>query len=746
MNFYAASALINFFTSLSLGGFVFLKNKKGIVNIAFSLFSSSVAFWSFGYFFWQISNNAEMALFWSRVLMAGAVFIPVTYFHFVIVLVELFNKRKKFLVFSYFLFFLFFLFDFTPFFVNRVEHIFSYRFWPLPGPVYHIFLVVWFGYVIYSTYLLFNKYKISQGIVRSQIKYVFLGMVVGFAGGSTNYFLWYKIPVPPIANILVSVYVAAIAYSIVKYRLMDLRIVARRFFIYFGVTAFTYGMFYLVAWIYSRFLGGVFTPTGYLAGLVIAPVFVAAFYGVNKSLKIIANKYFFVSLYNYQSTINKLSEELNYLTDLNQIIDLIVDTIKQTMQLDRAGLLLINQNKQPVQYQIAKVVGFNRQNGISLVQDNFLTKHLKKTQKPLVRDELILLARDANAQKETEGFTRLHNHMKHIEASLCLPLMSSNQLIGIIVLGSKISGDAYTKEDLELLNTLAYQAGIAIDNARLYKEVQDFNKTLKQKVDEQTVDLKEQAEHLKKLLQMRSEFLDIASHQLKTPVSVILGTTSMFKEGSIQKLPQQQQAKFIDNIFYKAKKLSTIINDILRASEMDTDQFELVKENIKPSKPEDILQSVYDELKPEAEQKGLQFSFHKPKKAVGVIMADADFLEQAVYNLVDNAIKYTAEGFVKIVLSREENKIIIKIADSGIGIPETDQKKMFDKFARAKNAVNMYTDGSGLGLFIVKKIVEAHNDGHITFSSEENKGTIFTISLPVYKRVPSPNSERDRVR
>ena len=311
--------------------------------------------------------------------------------------------------------------------------------------------------------------------------------------------------------------------------------------------------------------------------------------------------------------------------------------------------------------------------------------------------------------------------------------MSSNVLIGIIVLGAKISNGPYTEEDLELLNTLAYQAGIAIDNARLYKEVQDFNKTLKGKVDEQTKDLKEQAEHLKKLLQMRSEFLDIASHQLKTPVSVILGTISMFKEGSIQKLPQEQQNKFIDNIFYKAKKLSTIINDILRASEMDTDQFELIPDNIKSTKPEDVLQSVYNELKSEAEQKGLRFTFDKPKKAVGVIMADADFLEQAVYNLVDNAIKYTAKGFVKVVLSQASNRVIIQIADSGIGIPAPDQKKMFDKFSRAKNAVDMYTDGSGLGLFIVKKVVEAHNDGHVTFGSEENKGTTFTISLPVYR-------------
>jgi len=260
--------------------------------------------------------------------------------------------------------------------------------------------------------------------------------------------------------------------------------------------------------------------------------------------------------------------------------------------------------------------------------------------------------------------------------------------------------------------------------------LEDLTEKLEEKVDEQTKDIKEKNVHLEKLLEMRSEFLDIASHQLKTPVSVILGTISMFQEGSIQKLPKEQQDKFINNIFRKAKKLSTIISDILRASEMDTDGFQLSPANIKSIQPEDIVKSVYDEMKPEAVDKGIGLELTLPDKPAGKILADPDFLEQAIYNLADNAIKYTSKGVVKIALSQEGGRILIKIADSGIGIPKADQKKMFSKFARAENAVDMYTDGSGLGLFIVKKIVEAHSGGQISFTSEEKKGTVFTISLP----------------
>ncbi len=232
---------------------------------------------------------------------------------------------------------------------------------------------------------------------------------------------------------------------------------------------------------------------------------------------------------------------------------------------------------------------------------------------------------------------------------------------------------------------------------------------------------------------MRSEFLDIASHQLKTPVSVILGTASMFKEGNMAKLPQDQQDKFIDNIFKKAKKLGSIISDILRASEMDTEEFKLEPETLKPIQMEEVIKRVYEDTKEEAQEKNLSLEVVKPPQPTSPVLINADYLEQAIFNLVDNAIKYTGKGYVKIILSEEQGKIIIKIEDSGIGIPAADQKKMFDKFARAKNARNMYTDGSGLGLFIIKKIMAAHQGGQISFSSQENKGTTFTITLPVYK-------------
>jgi len=399
------------------------------------------------------------------------------------------------------------------------------------------------------------------------------------------------------------------------------------------------------------------------------------------------------------------------------------------MNLNRAGVLLVSRSQTPIFYKIAKVIGFNENNGISLVQDNFLTQYLEVSQKALVLDELKFLARDAKKDKDKKSFEQLNANMKKIEASLCLPLLSNKKLIGIIVLGSKISGDPYNKEDLDLLTTLSNQAGIAIENARLFQEVKDFNKTLKSKVDEQTKDLRAQAEHLKKLLEMRSEFLNIASHQLKTPISVILGTVSMFREGSMNKLTPAKRQKFLENIFAKTKKLNTIINDILRASEIDTENFKISPDGLKMIDLNLMCQTIFDDYLREAALKKIKLNLILPKGKPIEVVGEFDFLKQAISNLVDNAIKYTQKGIVKIDLSQENDQVLIKITDTGIGIPQVDQNRIFGKFSRAINAVDMYADGSGLGLFIVKRIIEAHPGGKISFSSKLGKGSEFVINL-----------------
>lgn len=226
LSYYALSALVNLFTSLILGGLVFVGHKKNKGNHAFLFFSLAIAFWSFGYYFWQIANNEASALFWTRFLMAGAIFIPVTYLHFVYDFLDLTKKRSRFLKLSYFVFFIFLFLNITPLFVSSVSPILDFKFWPQPGPAFHIFLLAWAFYVIYTTSLLFNGYLKSTGIKHQQLGIVLIGMVLGYFGGSTNYFLWYSLPVLPLGNIFVSFYVLSVAYAVIKFKFLDVKVIA----------------------------------------------------------------------------------------------------------------------------------------------------------------------------------------------------------------------------------------------------------------------------------------------------------------------------------------------------------------------------------------------------------------------------------------------------------------------------------------------------------------------------------------
>lgn len=485
MNYYAFSALVNFISGLLAGIFVYFYNRKSRINRSFALFSFLIAAWSFGYFFWQISNTSDSALFWSRALMVGAVFAAPAYLSLALALTDLYERKKIILIASYLIFSVFFFLNFTPLFVNHVEPIAGFPFWPMPGPAYHFFLALFFGYFFYSTYLLIQKYRISKGVIREQIKFVLIGISVVILGGSTNYFLWYKIPIPPVTNIAATLYLIIIAYAIVRYRLMDVRIVSRKIVINIGSAFFAYGLFYLIVWGYSTFLGGFYTRNAIIAGLVIIPVAVFVVFEFDKLITRFANVYLFLTLYNFQETINSLTLELTNYNDLEKISSLIVDTVKKSMQLDRAGVILLDDNK-PNQFEFTKMSGYEE---IQLKQCGLMVEHLQINQKPLVRDE-IFLPQQENINGNPNKLKELHDYMEKIDAALCLPLLSDGKIIGMIILGSKISGDAYSKDDIGMLFTLSVRASTAIDNARLYGKLRDFGNVLKVKVGEQTTSLK----------------------------------------------------------------------------------------------------------------------------------------------------------------------------------------------------------------------------------------------------------------
>ncbi len=228
---------------------------------------------------------------------------------------------------------------------------------------------------------------------------------------------------------------------------------------------------------------------------------------------------------------------------------------------------------------------------------------------------------------------------------------------------------------------------------------------------------------------LKTEFVSLAAHQLRTPISAIKWTLRMLLDGDLGEINKDQR-NFIEKTYASNERMISLINDLLDITRIEEGRYlyKLTLANF-----EEIIQSVIDSYKEEIRKRGISFKFKKSWRKLPSIMVDVEKIKLAIQNLIDNAIKYTpVGGRVTILLNRDTKEIEVAIQDTGVGIPKAQQERVFTKFFRGTNVMRMETEGTGLGLFITKNIIEAHG-GEIWFESEEGRGTTFYFTLPVKK-------------
>lgn len=242
-----------------------------------------------------------------------------------------------------------------------------------------------------------------------------------------------------------------------------------------------------------------------------------------------------------------------------------------------------------------------------------------------------------------------------------------------------------------------------------------------------TEELKVANEKLKKLDDLKTEFLSITSHQLRTPLSGIRGYLSMMIEGDFGKFTDEQQP-ILNRVTKEVERLIRLVQVFLNVSRIESGRLRIDKVD---GDMVDLAQTAVAELKPAAEEKGLQLTY-EPGASIK-LKADFDKLKDVVVNLVDNAIKYTKEGSIAVTTKISEGRARLEVKDTGVGIEPSYAGSLFEKFTRAEGISQVDASGSGLGLFIVKKIIEGH-EGKVWAESEgEGKGSTFIIEVPIEK-------------
>jgi len=724
--------------SLLLGLTIYNRNRKNKVNIVFTLLSLVVVFWGATLFFFQYP-----ILFPSIIWLKTCYFLVLFLIGFLLLFSLVFPKEtdKKHLFLKIFFLIPAFIFAYTIIFTNLfvadvVSETWGYK--QILGSAYPIF-GIWASIITgMAVFNLWKSYRDSKGIEKVQLKYISLGMflfcsiclmldVVFPVLLKNSKYIWAS----PAATIFL---VGSMAYSIVKHRLMDIRI-AFQGIIVFIITSLLAGVtIYIVTVIYWLIAGTPLKPGIFPIAIVVGFILSALFKKITHFAEYMVSKYFSGSIYDCQQIIKELNREFSSTIDLEKLAGVIVETLSITLKLNRVAVLIWN----PVEdrYQIKKTIGFNEKNGISTVHHEFLTSYLEHHPQIIILEEVLHLVDEAKEGEEKKALREIHERMQHIQASLIIPVVNIGKLMGLVILGDKKSGDPYTVQDVNMFNAIANQASISFENAILYDQLSQINQNLLKRVDEKTMelqiknkDLKQANEQLKQLDKMKDQLVAVTSHELKTPLSnaqnyLWMVLNKRLPGTSLDGKDKLRLERSLDNL----QRLVKLIDDILNVSKIEGEKLDIIPEVIDFQK---IIEETIFEMKIKAEEKGLKLVFEKLSKSIK-LYADPLRLKEILVNLLSNAIKYTDKGSVKIFLKLEDKEIILSVEDTGRGIAEENLKNLFRKFYRedtALTASGSETGGTGLGLYITKSIIEKMG-GKIWVKSVHGKGSTFSFSLP----------------
>lgn len=525
----------------------------------------------------------------------------------------------------------------------------------------------------------------------------------------------------------------AVGYAILRHRFLDLRFALRSIIVHTVLTLLISAIFLIGASIFWYFTGSDFKP-GVLIVILGASLLLTLIFGqlLNFS-QYIAKKLFFQSVYDYQKTLKDLSLSLSSYLEMPKLADIIIDVLLKTMRLSRVAVLVRDFSDN--HYKIQKTIGFDENNGISIVKDNFLTTYLEVHPQTIVLDELKSVIEETVDLNEKDRLEQLYEHMIHIEAALIVPVVNTKRVISLLVLGNKLSSDPYSVQDIDLLHTIASQASIAIENARLYQEVADLNQNLQLKIAEATSelqkknrDLESAYQDLKVLDKLKDDFVSVVSHELRTPMTAIRSYVWMALKRSDIPLSEKLQ-KYLSRTLISTERLINLVNDMLNVSRLEAGRIELHPQAFSIW---NLINDVLVDITPRAKEKEIEINVFK--FPVPSVYADLNKVREVLLNLIGNALKFTPnDGVIDINFEVKGSFIAVSIKDSGVGLSRDDIPRLFQRFGRLDNSyvAAATSGGTGLGLYISKNLVKFMG-GEIWATSEGiGTGSTFSFTLPI---------------
>ena len=708
-----------FITSL----FIFLNNPSNKKNKIFALLNLLASFWLLFLFLADISTEPNIALWLLRIALFFGQLMFLAFFFFAVTFPFTksgsSNNLKQILIAVPMV--LLSLSLLTPLGVKSVS-VQSFGVQPeQTGVIYALSDFLGIIYLICGTLILVSKMKKASLKEKSQIKIVLLGLgfaaIVNIFTGIVLTSLHIETNAILLGGASLFIFSLFVSYAMIKHHFFDIRAVVARTLAYvlsIGTMVLIYALFISNV---SKLLFPNETIILYRQVLYLSSAILLGLMGptLKKFFDKLSNRFFYQDAYETQNLLNDLNSSLATVIDIDSILKdtslLLEHYIKPTFV---AFFVFDKSNNSPKSFFTGELQNVSKDKVFEIAK--------------LFPDRVTEVIEDPELTKDILG--QAINSSMGLVSKLSSP-SDKNNTVGILVLGNKKSGSVYTKQDHRAIEIITDELVIALQNAMRFEEIQQFNITLQKKVDDATRELKKANEKLIALDQTKDDFISMASHQLRTPLTSVKGYVSMVMEGDVGKITKQQH-KLLDQAFLSSQRMVYLIADLLNVSRLKTGKFVI---EAKPTNLADLVEGELSQLTETIKAKKLRLTYKKPKN-FPLIMLDDTKTRQVVMNFVDNAIYYTPEnGKIDVIVEEKDKTIEFRVVDNGIGVPKSEQHNLFGKFFRAGNARKARPDGTGLGLFMAKKVIIAQG-GTLIFKSEENKGSTFGFSFEKTKLKP----------
>lgn len=577
---------------------------------------------------------------------------------------------------------------------------------------YSWYIVYFLVYFVSGSTLLFRSIARTRARQRDRMRYLCWGYsIAGVIGVIFNLISpafgnYQLIWIGPLGLLLFApiVYVA-----IIRFGLFDVRQTLARTLAYVGTLATLAGIYVVtLTAISSWLLPDEVTSVQYNVNVIIMLCLVFAFQPIKQLFDSVTNQIFYRHQYRRENFYRQVNAALTKTTELRKLLNSISTLLATTLKAKSVTIMIYRGND-------VVSSGRSRRSLIPLKDLKWLDNQVSSTQTLLIdRNEVILGGND-----ELARFLRLYG------AQMVLPLKQVDGVLGYILFDEHQSGK-YARRDHEVLETIANELVIAIQNALSVEEIRELNDTLQQRINEATKELRHSNAQLRKLDEAKDEFISMASHQLRTPLTSIKGYVDMILEGDAGDITPMQR-KFLTEAFVSSERMVHLINDFLNVSRLQTGTFAIDKRPVDLAK---IVGQELDSLKISAGGRDLSFRYNKPTE-FPTLLLDEGKIRQVIMNFADNALYYSRPGTkIEVSLETEDDAVVLKVKDTGIGVPEEEQAQLFTKFYRASNARKQRPDGTGVGLYLAKRVIMEHG-GSVIFSSVEGEGSTFGFRLPL---------------